>query len=47
MCGRFAHVDAPYLSQQVIEDAIADFRERGEREWHSPESVSFPGSLPK
>ncbi|MBH2948380.1 hypothetical protein I5Q45_04640 [Serratia marcescens] len=35
-------VDAPYLSQQVIEDAIADFRERGEREWHSPEAVSFP-----
>lgn len=40
-------IDAPYLSQQVIEDAIADFRDRGEREWHSPEAVSFPRSVPK
>lgn len=40
-------VDAPYLSQQVIEDAIADFRERGEREWHSSEAIFFPRGLPK
>lgn len=40
-------VDAPYLSQQVIEDAIADFRERGECEWHSSEAVSFPRDLPE
>jgi len=40
-------VDAPSLSQQIIEDAIADFRKRGEREWHSPEAVSFPSDLPK
>lgn len=39
-------VDAPYLSQQVIEDAITDFRERGEREWHSSEAVSFLRRLP-
>jgi len=25
-------VDAPHLSQKVIEGAIADFRDRGERE---------------
>jgi len=40
-------VDAPYLSQQVIEDAIADFRGRGELEWHSPETVPFSGDLSK
>jgi len=40
-------VDAPYLSQQVIEDAIADFRKRGESEWYSPEAVFFSGDLPK
>jgi len=40
-------IDAPYLSQQIIEDAIADFRERSEHEWHSAEAVSFPGSFPK
>lgn len=39
--------DAPYLSQKVIEDAIADFRDRGEREWRSPETVYFPSSIPK
>lgn len=36
-------VDAPCLSQQVIEDAIADFRRRGEREWHSLQAISFSG----
>jgi len=36
---------SPTLSQQVIEDAGADFRERGEREWHSSEAVSFPRGL--
>lgn len=40
-------VDAPSLSQQIIEDAIADSRKRGERDWHSPEAVSFSGELPK
>lgn len=40
-------VDTPYLSQQVIEDAIADFRERSECGWYSAEAVSFPGGLPK
>jgi hypothetical protein len=34
-------VDAPALSQRIIEDAIADFRGRGEREWQSLEAVSF------
>jgi len=40
-------LDAPHLSQKVIEDAIADFRDRGEREWHSPEAVYFPSGVPK
>lgn len=40
-------VDVPSLSQQIIEGAIADFRKRGEREWHSPEAVFFSGDLPK
>ncbi|WJW96580.1 hypothetical protein QVH37_10025 [Enterobacter pseudoroggenkampii] len=38
-------VDVPSLSQKVIEDVIADFRTRGEREWHSPEAVFFSGDL--
>ncbi|EMA5681493.1 hypothetical protein U3Z00_003606 [Salmonella enterica] len=33
-------VDAPSLSQQIIEAAISDFRLRGECEWHSPKPVS-------
>ncbi|MEN4889771.1 hypothetical protein [Erwinia billingiae] len=36
-------IDAPALSQQVIENAIADFRGRGECEWNSPEAISFSG----
>lgn len=34
-------VDAVTLSQDVIEAAIADFRLHGEREWCSPEPISF------
>ncbi|HKM96345.1 MAG TPA: hypothetical protein VJY99_06550 [Buttiauxella sp.] len=34
-------VDVTSLSQQVIEEAITDFRLRGECEWCSPECVSF------
>lgn len=34
-------VNAPALSQQVIEEAITDFRSRGEVEWQSPEPASF------
>lgn len=40
-------VDAPYLSQKVIEDAISDFRRLGEREWCSPKAVSFFNNLAK
>ncbi|MBC6503490.1 hypothetical protein GW742_18720 [Citrobacter freundii] len=34
-------VDAVTLSKDVIEAAIADFRLHGEREWCSPEPISF------
>lgn len=35
-------VDAPALSQKIIEGAIADFRERGECEWNSTEAIGTP-----